>query len=87
MRKILLLLIWSVFIIPKINAQEYFPNNESTKNKSSVFIALSNAKIYVSPTQIIEKGTMLIKDGKVISVGTSVAIPKNAMQINLEVGS
>lgn len=84
MRKILLLLIWSVFIIPKINAQEYFPNNESTKNKSSVFIALSNAKIYVSPTQIIEKGTMLIKDGKVISVGTSVAIPKNAMQINLE---
>lgn len=84
MRKILLLLIWSVFVIPKINAQEYFPNNESTKNKSSVFIALLNAKIYVSPTQIIEKGTMLIKDGKIISVGTSVAIPKNAMQINLE---
>lgn len=84
MRKILLLLIWSVFIIPKINAQEYFPNNESTKNKSSVFIALSNAKIYVSPNQIIEKGTMLIKDGKVVSVGTSVAIPKNAMEINLD---
>ncbi len=84
MRKIVVLLFLGIICIPKLKAQEYFPNNESTKNKSSMFVAFSNAKIYVTPTQIIEKGTLLIKDGKVIAAGTSVAIPKDAMLVNLE---
>ncbi|SHI89361.1 amidohydrolase family protein [Flavobacterium terrae] len=84
MKRIFLLLFWSVFLTSNINAQEYFPNNESTKSKSSVFIAFTNAKIHVSPSEVIERGTLLIKDGKVIAVGTSVLVPKNAMQINLE---
>lgn len=84
MRKIVVLLFFGIVCIPKLKAQEYFPNNESTKSKSSMFVAFSNAKIYVTPSQVIEKGTLLIKDGKVISAGLNVAIPKGAMIVNLE---
>lgn len=84
MRKIVVLLFFGIVCIPKLKAQEYFPNNESTKSKSSMFVAFSNAKIYVTPSQVIEKGTLLIKDGKVISAGLNVTIPKGAMIVNLE---
>ncbi len=82
MNKILLLLFLSL-CIPKTNAQVYFPNNESIQNKNNNFTAFTNAKIYVSPTQIIEKGTLLIQNGKVIGTGTNLTIPKNAIQIDL----
>ena len=83
MNKILLLLILGIFI-PKINAQDYFPNNEGVQNKNSNFIVFTNAKIYVTPTQIIEKGNLLIQNGKVVGVGAAITIPKNCMTINLE---
>jgi imidazolonepropionase-like amidohydrolase len=83
MKKIILLLFLSVFM-SKMNAQEYFPNNESVQNKNNNFTAFTNAKIFVTPTQIIEKGTLLIQNGKVVSVGINIAIPKNAITINVE---
>ena len=67
-----------------IKAQEYFPNNESVQNKTTNFTAFTNCKIFVTPTQIIEKATLLIQKGKVVAVGSSVAIPKNCTVINLE---
>jgi len=70
--------------MPKATAQDYFPNNESVPNKNNNFTAFINAKIYVTPTQIIEKGTLLVQKGKVISTGNAVVIPKNAIVINLE---
>jgi imidazolonepropionase-like amidohydrolase len=83
MKKILLLFFFGLFI-PKICAQDYFPNNESIQNKNNNLTAFINAKIYVTPTQIIEKGTLLIQNGKVIATGTTVSIPKNCETINLE---
>ncbi|RTY73495.1 amidohydrolase family protein [Flavobacterium sp. LS1R10] len=83
MKKILLLLCLS-FLVPKTYAQEYFPNNESVQNKNTNFTAFTNAKIYVTPTQIIEKGTLLIQNGKVIGAGATITIPKNCVTINLE---
>ena len=83
MKKITFLILVSLFI-PKIFAQEYFPNNESIKNKSKNFYAFTNAKIYITPTQIIDKGTLLIQDGKIVAVGTTVTIPKNCITLNLE---
>jgi imidazolonepropionase-like amidohydrolase len=83
MNRILLLLFLS-FFFSKINAQEYFPNNESVQNKNNNYIAFTNAKIYVSPTQIIEKGSLLIQNGKVVSAGTNISIPKNCTTVNLE---
>ncbi|MBN4085448.1 amidohydrolase family protein, partial [Flavobacteriaceae bacterium AH-315-B10] len=40
-------------------------------------------KIYVTPTQVIENGTLLIKDGKVVASGTSVTIPNNSVVIDV----
>ncbi len=70
--------------IPKIKAQEYFPNNESVQSKNNNYTAFTNAKIYITPTQIIEKGTLLIQNGKVVSVGATVTIPKNTTTVNLD---
>jgi imidazolonepropionase-like amidohydrolase len=78
------LFLFLVIFIPKINAQEYFPNNESVQNKNNNYIVFTNAKIYVTPTQIIEKGSLLIQNGKVISAGNNISIPKNCVTINLE---
>jgi imidazolonepropionase-like amidohydrolase len=83
MKRIVTLLFLLIFI-PKINAQEYFPNNESVQNKNNNYTAFTNAKIVVTPTQIIENASLLIQNGKVIAVGKSVTIPKNAITVNLE---
>jgi imidazolonepropionase-like amidohydrolase len=83
MKKIILSLFLGLFITA-INAQDYFPNNESVQNKNNNFTALTNAKIYVTPTQIFEKGTLLIQNGRVVNVGDNVIIPKNCIVVNLE---
>lgn len=80
-KKILLLACFLCNIIT--NAQEHIPKNDGVKTINSSYTALTNAKIYVSPTQIIENGTLLFKDGKVVTVGAAVAIPKNCLVTNL----
>lgn len=82
MRRTLLLLFLSVFL-PKIYGQDYFPNSESVQNKNNNYTAFTNAKIYVSPTQIIEKGTLLIQNGKIVGTGNTLTIPKNCTVIDL----
>ncbi|SHL06684.1 amidohydrolase family protein [Flavobacterium chilense] len=82
MKKALLLLFLSVFLT-KTYAQDYFPINESVQNKSKNYTVFTNATIYVTPTQKIEKGTLLIQDGKVVAVGNNVTIPKNSITVDL----
>jgi imidazolonepropionase-like amidohydrolase len=83
MKKALLLLFLSVFLT-KTYAQDYFPINESVQNKNKNYTVFTNATIYVTPTQKIEKGTLLIQEGKVVSVGNNISIPKNSITIDLE---
>ena len=66
-----------------IQAQEYFPKNDGVKSENTNYTAFTNAKIYVTPTQIIDQGTLLIQNGKVIATGTSVSIPSNAVIIDV----
>ena len=76
-KKIFILnLLFSCF---SILAQENVPKNDGVKTENSNYAAFTNAKIYVSPTEIIENGTLLIKDEKIVSVGASVSIPKNCI--------
>ena len=63
-------------------AQDYFPKNDGVVTKNTNYTAITNVKIYVTPTQVIEKGTLLIKDGKVVASGTTVTIPKNSTIID-----
>ena len=65
-------------------AQDYFPKNDGVKSKNTNYHAFTNAKIYVTANQIIDKGTLLIKDGKVVATGTSVSIPQNATIVDLD---
>ena len=55
---ILMMLLCSFSMI----AQEHFPKNDGVKSENTNYTVFTNAKIYVTPTQIIENGTLLIKD-------------------------
>lgn len=76
-----LCLLWcSVFLF----AQEYFPENDGVKANNNNYTAFTNAKIFVTPTEVITKGTLLIQNGKVVSVGSSVNLPANTVKVDLE---
>ncbi|MCL7762786.1 amidohydrolase family protein [Polaribacter sp. Z014] len=82
MRK--LLLFFSLFVAFSMHSQEYFPTNTGVKSTFNKTVAFKNATIYVTPQKIITKGILLIKEGKVLSVGKSVSIPKGTEIIDLE---
>ena len=65
-------------------AQEYFPINTGVKTSKNTVVAFKNAKIYITPNKIIKKGTLLIKNGKVLQVGKSITIPKGAKIIDVK---
>ncbi|WP_291960064.1 amidohydrolase family protein [Maribacter sp.] len=67
-----------------LTAQDYFPENAGIKVNNNNYTAFTNAKIFVTPTQVIENGTLLIQHGKVVSASSSVSIPKNAVIIDLK---
>ena len=58
--------------------QETFPTNGVENNYKSP-IAFVNAKIHQSSSKVIEHGMMLVQDDKILSVGDSITIPKNAI--------
>jgi imidazolonepropionase-like amidohydrolase len=64
-------------------AQDYFPSNSGVIANNSNYTAFTNATIHVSPTEVIENGTLLIKEGKVVRVGNAVNIPKNTTIVDL----
>ncbi len=80
MRLLTLTLLWCG---ATLFAQDYFPENDGVKSKNNNYYAFTNAKIYVTPTQVIQNGTLLIRNGKVIQAGNSVSIPKNTVIENL----
>lgn len=65
-------------------AQDYFPKNDGVHTINKNYTAITNAKLFVTPKQIIENGTLLIQDGKIVASGASVTIPKNAVVIDVE---
>ncbi|MDG1110730.1 MAG: amidohydrolase family protein [Polaribacter sp.] len=82
MRKLLLLC--SILMVMSANAQDYFPTNTGVKTIKNTVVALQNATIYETPQKIIKKGTLLIKDGKVIAIGKKVQIPTGTKIIDLK---
>ena len=64
-------------------AQEYIPKNDGVKTNTSNYTAFTNAKIYITPTQIVDNGTLLIKDGKVVASGNNVSVPKNTVTVDV----
>ncbi|WP_394750033.1 amidohydrolase family protein [Spongiimicrobium salis] len=81
MRLLALALLWCS---AALFAQDYFPENDGVKSKNNNYTAFTNAKIHVRPSQVISKGTLLIQNGKVVQVGKSISVPKNAVVIDLK---
>ena len=65
-----------------LGAQDYKPKNDGVKSKNTNFTAIINAKIYVTDSDIIENGTLLIQNGLVIDVGNDINIPQNSLTID-----
>lgn len=65
-------------------AQDYFPENEGIKAKNNNYHAFTNAKIHVTPNQVVDGGTLLIHNGKVVDVGKSVSLPQNTVVEDLK---
>ncbi|MBT3963987.1 MAG: amidohydrolase family protein [Flavobacteriales bacterium] len=55
------------FLLFQALGQETFPVNGVHDNRE-VYHAFTNAKIHLSPTETIDSGTLLIQDGRVVSV-------------------
>lgn len=64
-------------------AQEYFPKNDGVKATNNNYTALTHARIYLSPGKVIENGTLLIQNGKVVQAGTSVRLPENTRVVDV----
>ena len=82
MRKLLFVLFF--LSISLVHSQDYFPTNLGVKTSKSILVAFTNATTYVTPDNIIQKGTLLVKDGKVADVGKSVKIPEGTKIIDLD---
>lgn len=64
--------------------QDYFPANAGVKSKNQNLTVFTNATIHTTPTETIKKGTLVVQDGKVISVGKSVNYAQNAIVVDLD---
>ncbi|MBH11811.1 MAG: amidohydrolase [Leeuwenhoekiella sp.] len=67
-----------------VSGQEYFPVNDGVKSINTNYTLFKNATLHPSPGKTISSGSLLIKDGKIVSAGKSVNAPKNAVVIDLE---
>lgn len=72
-----------LFSAMQSRAQVTFPVNEVADPKEGNY-AFINATIVKDATTTIQKGTMLIKNGKIVSVGTNIIVPKDAVVIDCE---
>jgi len=81
-KKIISCILFFVFCTTTIFCQKTFPVNDVQTNFHPTY-AFINATIYISPENIIEKGTLIIKKNKIIAVGAEIIIPENAIKKDL----
>jgi imidazolonepropionase-like amidohydrolase len=77
---VLLMLLSSVPIL----GQDYFPNNSGVATKNSNYTLFKNATIYKSPSEVIKKGSLLIKEARIIAIGKNIKTPANSTVIDLK---
>ncbi len=83
MRKIHLLLFAILFIAQSSLAQITFPRNGVYDDRDGLY-AFTNATIHKSFNETVENAILLIRDGKIESIGTSVSLPAEAIVIDLK---
>ena len=63
-------------------SQETFPVN-GMHSKEHLVYAFINAKVYIDYKTIADNATVLVQDGKILSVGPGAVIPKGAVVYDL----
>ena len=63
--------------------QETFPVN-GMHGKDHLVYAFTNAKAYIDYKTIVDKATVLVQDGKILSVGSGANVPKGAVVYDLD---
>lgn len=81
MRKIKLLISGLLLFSYTLQAQETFPVNGVADKRENCY-AFTNATIVKDAQTILQNATLLIRQGKIISVGNNVTIPKDAIVID-----
>src|SRR5688572_4782252 len=64
-------------------AQTTFPSNGAPHNPHSLY-AFTNAVIFLDYETTLKNGTLLIQNGKVISAGEKIEVPKHAVVFDLK---
>lgn len=81
MRKLMLLFHGLLFFV-FTQAQETFPSSGVADPRSGHY-AFINATIVKDAQTTWRNATLLIKDGKIIAVGNSISVPKDAVVVDL----
>ena len=71
---------WSVFLLlfsVQVSNAQTTPTEGIRKNTPAVH-AFTNTRIVQAPGRVIEKGTLVIRDGVIVAVGASAAVPADA---------
>ncbi|MFC6999129.1 amidohydrolase family protein [Rufibacter roseus] len=83
MKKVILSVLAVAALSLQSRAQETFPRNGVYDERSGLR-AFTNATIYVDHQTKLENATLVIKDGKVVAVGTKVNVPQGALVTDLK---
>ena len=69
------------FLTSQLHAQVTFPVNGVADPREGCY-AFTNATIIKDGQTTLTNATMVIREGKIVSTGTNVAIPKDAVVVN-----
>ena len=79
-----LFLLWMIVSVPAfLFSQTTFPVNGVADPKEGAF-AFINATIVKDAQTTINKGILLIREGKIVAAGTNITLPKDAVVIDCE---
>jgi imidazolonepropionase-like amidohydrolase len=83
MKRLLIAICLGAGLASLLPAQQTFPQN-GVYDERERFYAFTNAAVYVAHDQKIEGATLLIRAGRVLSVTPGGAVPKGAVEVDLE---
>jgi len=81
MRKSKILLAVLLLLTAVIQAQETFPVNGVADKREPCYV-FTNATIIKDAQTSLQNATMIVRDGKIIAIGNTVIIPKDAIFVN-----
>ena len=82
MNRIFFIILIYFLSLENLLAQETFPINGVEDNRENYY-AFFNANIVVDYNTTVENGTLIIKNGKIISVGKDINIPNGVRKFDL----